>query len=457
MARGKADLSDPFLRCLAASCERLGIDAATPMLLAFSSGLDSTALLAGLLELFPVAPLRVTHVHHGLQAEADTWAGHCRQICQGWQVDCDILHVSCQALPGESQEACARDARYQALADQMRPGEWLLTAHHRQDQAETFLLQLLRGAGIEGLAGMAEKRPFAAGYLARPLLECDRASMQGFLEKRRIPWIEDPSNASAAFRRNRIRHQLIPFVQDLGWPEVARTTARSAANLADAKAVVEEVAAADWETCASIRGEIDRTRLRTLSPARQRYALRHGIRAQGLDLPGRETLETLRLRLIGDESGKTLEWQGGALWLRGGMARFITLDIAPVAEQVWCPAEGPPPIAGWQAALVAADAAPPAAVYHDLDAGFYEQQLRFSPRRGGEIYLTPQGHRRPLKKALQEARLAPAERRHLGLLFDAKGRLLAVPGLFVCQPGLPEAGSGVVLRLWEGRALPAGA
>ena len=420
------------------------------MLVAFSGGLDSTALLAGLLKLFPAAPLRASHVHHGLQAEADAWAQHCQQICRSWQIDCDILHVSCLARPGESQEACARDARYQALAGQLRPGEWLLTAHHRQDQAETFLLQLLRGAGIEGLAGMAEKRPFAAGYLARLLLECDRTSMQGFLETHRIPWIEDPSNASAAFSRNRIRHQLIPFIQDLGWPEVVRTTSRNAANLADAKAVVEEVAAADWQGCINGPGEIDRAQLRTLSPARQRYALRHGIRAQGLNLSGREALEALRLRLIGEESGKTLEWQGGALWLHGEMARFISLDIAPVFEQVWCPAEGPPPIAGWQAALVATDEMSPAAVYYDLDAGFYEQQLRFSPRRGGEVYLTPQGHRRPLKKALQEAGLAPAERRRLGLLFDAQARLLAVPGLMVCQPGLPKAGSGVVLRLWLG-------
>lgn len=416
--------------------------------MALSGGLDSTALLLGLHDLSPAGTLRAAHVHHGLHPDADAWAEHCRQLCERLQVPLEILHVSCAKRPGESQEEQARLARYQALGGILRPGEWLLTAHHRQDQAETLLLQLLRGAGLDGLAGMPPRQPFAAGFLARPLLDCERAAMQAFVEIQGVAWIEDPANASADFRRNRVRRQLIPFLQQLGWPAAVKTVARSAANLADAKAVVAETAAADWAACSDAQGRVRRDALRRLSPARQRYALRHGIQARHLPMPGRDALERLRLRLVGPDTGKTLEWAGGVLWLHGEHGQFLPADEAPApvpAESRWRPAAGP--LAAWQAMLLPAGSPPPSAPYHDLRADLFGQELRVAYRQGGEHYLTAQGHRRSLKQALQELGVPPRARARLPLLYDGEGRLLAVLGLFTCGPGLPRPGEERVMRM----------
>ncbi|WP_108846048.1 tRNA lysidine(34) synthetase TilS, partial [Xanthomonas fragariae] len=168
-----------------------------PVLIAFSGGIDSGVLL----HLLATTPrycdtgLRALHVHHGLHADADAWAAHCLRACDALQIPLQIVRVQVARDSGLGLEAAARNARHAACAQALAPGEWLALAHHRDDQAETFLLRALRASGPDGLAAMRAQRPFANGMLWRPLLANGRADVLAYALAHGLQWIEDPSNA----------------------------------------------------------------------------------------------------------------------------------------------------------------------------------------------------------------------------------------------------------------------
>ncbi|GAE56601.1 hypothetical protein XPR_3236, partial [Xanthomonas arboricola pv. pruni MAFF 301420] len=206
-----------------------------PVLVAYSGGVDSSVLLH-LLATTPryrVTGLRAVHVHHGLHADADAWAAHCQRQCDALQVPLQVAQVQVARDSGLGLEAAARHARHVAFAAALAPGEWLALAHHRDDQAETFLLRALRASGPDGLAAMRAQRPFAAGMLWRPLLAHARAEVLAYAQAHRLQWIEDPSNADARHDRNFLRTQLMPVLQQR-WPQAAEALARSAQLSADA-------------------------------------------------------------------------------------------------------------------------------------------------------------------------------------------------------------------------------
>ena len=219
----------------------------TPLCIALSGGLDSV-VLAHLLKEWP--RVRALHVNHQLQIEARAWADFVLTLCADWGIPCQVLVVDAQPHPGESPEAAARNARYAALADKLRPGEALLTGQHRDDQAETLLLQLFRGSGVRGLAGMGECVSYAGGWLVRPLLDCSRADLVAYAENHDLRWVEDPSNRDPRYRRNRLRHQLLPEINE-HFPGVAKSLARTAAHCAEAAGLLDELAEADVQTCST--------------------------------------------------------------------------------------------------------------------------------------------------------------------------------------------------------------
>lgn len=179
--------------------------------IAFSGGLDSTVLLhllANLAKTEKLPTLGAVHVHHGLQAAADAWPAHCQSVCDALGVPLRVMRVQVRA--GASLERAARDARYQAFSEVVGVGEVLLIGQHRDDQAETLLFRLLRGAGVQGLATMPMQRALAGGHLLRPLLRSSRAQLQAYAEEHQLTWIEDPSNADPRFSRNYLRHRVFP-------------------------------------------------------------------------------------------------------------------------------------------------------------------------------------------------------------------------------------------------------
>ena len=188
--------------------------------------------------------LRAVHINHGLQSGADAWARHCEQFCSDLGVSLRVRQVVITRDAGRGVEAAARDARYAAFRAEIQPGEWLLTAHHEDDQFETLLLHLLRGSGVSGLSGIPSGSDFAAGRLCRPLLGVSRASIEAYAQAQGLRWIDDPMNADIALDRNYLRAQVIPAMQ-LRWPAAARAAGRSARLAGEAADLLEELAHID--------------------------------------------------------------------------------------------------------------------------------------------------------------------------------------------------------------------
>ena len=191
----------------------------TSLVVAYSGGMDSHVLLHALVDLRQRHGwrLRAIHIDHNLQPAAADWAAHCAGVCKELAVPLAVERVSVTQVAGDGLEQAARRARYQALVRQLTAGEVLLTAHHRDDQAETLLLQLLRGSGVRGLAAMAPLTERGGSRLARPLLRWGRAALAEYARSMALNYINDPSNGDAAFARNFLRHEILPVLASR-WP-----------------------------------------------------------------------------------------------------------------------------------------------------------------------------------------------------------------------------------------------
>ncbi len=262
-----------------------------PLCVALSGGVDSVTLLVALAEFAHRKSLRAIHVHHGLHANADRWTDHCVSLARRLRVPLDVVRLKLTPGRGESVEATARDARYAALMQALHPGEVLLTAHHQDDQLETVLLQLLRGAGVAGLAAMPEVTPFAAGRLARPLLSRSRAELESWARARKLAWVEDDSNLNERFDRNYLRGTVLPLIRTR-WPGAATAVSRTARHAGEAQRLLDTLARADVES-AAIGNQLSVQRLRALDIERRRNALRYWISAQGHRVPDSSRLDEI--------------------------------------------------------------------------------------------------------------------------------------------------------------------
>ncbi len=283
--------------------------------LAFSGGLDSTVLLHWLTRARLHAPLVAVHVHHGLQSGADGWAAHCRRVCRTLAVPLAVRRVKLRRGPRRSLEAEARTARYEALRARMRPGDVLLTAHQLDDQAETLLLQLRRGAGPRGLAAMPALSEFPPGLQARPLLDCTRAELEAYARRHRLDWVEDPSNRDRAHARNFLRHEILPLLR-VRWPQADRLLSRSAALCAEAAGLLDAQAEEDLEWCAGEQaGSLMIPALLQLTPSRRRNLLRAWLGWLDLPLPEARHLQQLDREVLYAAADATprLAWPGAEL------------------------------------------------------------------------------------------------------------------------------------------------
>ncbi len=417
-------------------------------MVAYSGGLDSHVLLHALAQLRPVSgfTLRAVHVHHGLQTVADDWAGHCQQVCAGLDVPYVVEHIQVDGVADEGLEAAARRARYACLARLLAPGEVLLTAHHQDDQAETLLLQLVRGTGVHGLAGMPPLAPFAAGFHARPLLVFPRAGLERYAREQGLSWVEDPSNRALELGRNLIRHRILPLLRER-WPTASRQLAQAARHASEAVALLDELARSDLATCARDDG-LQVSAIQRLSPARQRNLLRYWIRVRGFRVPSTKQLELLQTELGSEPRTRhaAIRWRGAEL-RRHRDTLVLRTDTAPPAmagEVAW---DGTTPLLlppiGRLLRLVPVHGRGLARAR--LDGAAFS--VRF--RRGGEICRLPgRDHHHKLKKLLQEAGVPPWEREQLPLLY-VHDTLAAIGDRWVCEPYAAkpdEPGLAVVLE-----------
>ena len=268
-----------------------------PLAVALSGGADSTALLLACTARWP-GQLVALHVHHGLQAAADDFESHCQHLCLTLGVPLHVRRVDARHAAGQSPEESARRARYTALAAVARESGAAAIAlgHHADDQIETLLLALSRGAGLPGLASMPAQMQRHGVRMFRPLLQVSAADIRVWLRARGQAWIEDPSNADTQYTRNRIRLQLLPALES-AFPAFRQTFARSAAHAAQAQEVLEELATQDLQHI----GDPPRiAALQALSRARQAHVLRHWLVA--LDGAGRASSpSSAQLRALLDQ------------------------------------------------------------------------------------------------------------------------------------------------------------
>lgn len=379
---------------------------------AYSGGLDSTTLLHALRASWPEYRLRAIHVCHHLQPQAESWAATCEQRCHAWGIEFTRLDVT---VPddGRSMEAAARESRYAAFERVLAPGEALVTAHHAEDQAETFLLQGLRGAGVRGLASMPAHAPFGAGSHWRPWLHIERARIRDYADDHGLHWVEDPSNRDPAVDRGYVRTSIWPEVTRR-WPAAARTLARSAAWAAQASAAVDALAEIDLQAVQASDGALDLTEMARLSAARQAEVLRRWLAAAGLDTPDHRHLEQiLALAEARLRASPCVAYADTEVRLfNGGLYAMPSLSAVPDGEWRW---SGQTPLelpagAGRLSLTGASGAA--------LD-------LRVCFRSGGERVETATGTRRALKDMLREAGIPPWVRDRMPLIYSGN-RLIGV-------------------------------
>jgi tRNA(Ile)-lysidine synthase len=396
----------------------------TPLLVAFSGGLDSTVLLHLLAADANVRArgLRALHVRHDLQSAAAAWEMHCRRVCAALGIELQVLAVQVARDSGLGLEAAARAARHSAFAAELRAGETLVLAHHRDDQAETVLLRLLRASGSDGLAAMRALRDFGQGRLWRPLLDIPRAQLLAQARALGLEWIEDPSNADEHHDRNYLRHRVLPLL-DARWPGAGAALARSAQLLAEDAQLLEDEAArrllaartADPATLATAP-------LLALSPAWRARALRHWLATLALPPPPGRAFARVDAELLGSrhDAQPELRWAGLRLQRWRGLLH-VEPEQPALARDFECAWDGRAPLllpGGDHLELGAsadASALPPALA-----------PLRVAARQGGErIRLEGRGHSHALKDCLQRAALPPWLRRRLPLLHAPDAELLA--------------------------------
>src|SRR5690606_6914721 len=251
--------------------------------------------------------VRAVHVDHQMHDDSADWAAHCARVAA--QLGIDLLQQRVRVSPGrEGWEAAARRARYIAFRALLEPGEILLTAHHADDQLETMLLALVRGAGAPGLSGVLADQPFGAGRMMRPLLDWTRASLLAWAQQQHLVWLEDPSNANVDLDRNYLRERVTPLLRER-WPAAARGAARSARHLAQAREVMERQGRADHAMVAC--GDcLDVAKLITLDPARRRNLLRLWIRMRGAHAPSSRRLAQIEESLLTARQDRTpcVQW-----------------------------------------------------------------------------------------------------------------------------------------------------
>jgi len=342
-------------------------------------------------------------------------------MARAWHVPFVSLKANITRRKGDSPEAAARDARYRLLFEAMEPGEVLVTAQHRDDQVETLLLQLFRGAGVTGLSGMPAIATFGPGPIARPLLEVSRGEIEALARKVRLRWIEDPSNTDTRFSRNFLRQRLMPLIRE-HWPGADKAIARSAAHMAAAAALLNERAEHDLAGLADGAG-VSVSALRALPMGRRRNALRAFIARHGIEMPEASRLKEISGALLAARADAQPEvaWSGARIVRRGGRLELHKAR-EPQREFVaksWRWQTDRRLILEHGAIELVDDAAGP------IDLARLPRAIDVRARRGGErMRLGAEARARTLKSLLQASKIPVEVRAQIPLLF-ANERIIA--------------------------------
>ena len=442
----------------------------TSALVGLSGGLDSIVLLHGLQLLqqqgeLPFTP-RAIHINHGLHPNAAQWAQYCEAICQGWNVpfstsELDLLTrlsaAGDKAITGI--EKAARDGRYTVFAAQLAPGEALLLAHHRDDQMETMLLRLLRGAGPKGLAGIPRTRAIDEGFLWRPLLEVDRTELLVYAKTHKLRWIDDESNADQQFDRNYLRHAVLPLLETR-WPGYRESWSKSAALQGEAAELLEAFAESDWQRLrVDAANELLIAGITELSLARRRNLLRHWLLTLNMPEPSWNTLQQLSETLVGGTNGDGnpgSDLNSNSVYEISGytfaryrdrlvvLRQLDSIDLSAVLA--WDPVKQPIMELTGNGCLSMRPSK-----MSDTDTRMsiiLQGPVQIKYRQGGEACSLRGRPRKSLKKILQEQGIAPWCRERLPLLYQGDA-LIYIPGIGAAESAdTPNSATPCVIE-WQ--------
>lgn len=399
-----------------------------PLCVGFSGGPDSTALLHTLSTL-PEARargLRAVHVDHGLHAHSDQWATHCETFCATHKIRLDVHHVQVDRRAGLGLEAAARVARYAVFADILACGENLLLAHHRDDQAETVLLKLLRGAGPQGLGGMRVRRPFSGGWLWRPLLDLPRDALAAHVKTHALACIDDPGNRTTRQSRNFLRVEIVPRLRE-HWPQATQALAHSARLHRAAADYIDAQSRVAVDGMRDIHGSLDASAWLALHETLRGPVLELWLHGLGLPAPGLAQAAQLRRQVRDALPDKVpcVRWPGAEVHRWRG--RLYAHKSQAHGEGAW--------IGAWQAAELVLPTGGgslrwsrmPTQPPPPLQVRLGETGVRLRP--------ADDRHTRDLRDLFQQAAVPPWLRRGCPLIYDAEGTLLAVADLWRTHAG----------------------
>lgn len=399
--------------------------------IAYSGGLDSSVLLHIMYanrHHFD-SDIAAVHVDHQISKNSVLWSRHCKITCEKLDIPLKEISVDASSPQGTGLEAHARQLRYDAMMNLMNRNDVLLTAHHQDDLAETFILQLMRGAGPEGLAGIPAIRSFGKGWLVRPMLAYSRKQLEEYAGANNLEWVDDESNLNLDINRNYIRNQVMSCLEQR-WPAAARTIARSASHQSDVIDILKEVANADFEsTKGNSKDILDLVKLKKLSEPRQKNLLRYWIRLNNHPLPGNNIVKHVLSEVVYARYDRTplVNWQTSEirryrnrLYILKSSSRYFnnagnyTWHMETPLEFEW-------------GTLYAREAKGKGIRSSSITDNTVD--VRF--RRGGEkIYPANRHETHKLKKLFQEKGIPPWRRKKIPLLY-INNQLAAVPGYWI--------------------------
>lgn len=407
------------------------------LLVAYSGGVDSHVLLHALAHLstqHPELQLRAAHIHHQLNPGADHWEQHCQKICIQLGIELIIkrIDISVHLENKQSLEEAARELRYQALEEILRPSEALLTAHHLNDQAETVLLQLLRGAGVKGLSAMPMHKVFGKGVLVRPLLDITRASILEYAQQHKLLWIEDDSNVALNFDRNYLRHQILPLIAQR-WSGVGQVLARVASHCANTSELLEVLAEQDLSQVKGITANtLSIHALKQLSQSRQINVIRFWLRKLNFQIPSTKQMQQLLQDIIDAavDAQPMMQWKETQIRRYQDFLYALRPQVEPAKHTFIWQLPQALSLPGW--GTLTQD--------HLTELGLQLPEnvtLRVGFRQGGERFqpLDRCGSH-PLKKLFQEWKIPPWLRSRIPLIFW-KEELIAVVGYARSHKAIP--------------------
>ena len=431
----------PVLSAVEQQIVALGLNFSSNVLLAFSGGLDSSVLLHALWQIRQKFPFQLSamHVHHGLSFNANDWAIFCQHICERYLIPFTLEKVVVDCASSLGIEAAAREARYRVLMGVQT--DWLFLAQHKDDQAETLLLQLARGAGVKVLSGMAAAD--VGRRIVRPLLSLTRGQLERYAKQHQLEWVEDESNVSTAFDRNWWRTAALPLLKKR-YPAIVETLSRSARHLAEASALLDDLAELDAAQCIHAP-RLDLALFAMLSEARQRNLLRWWLQQHGIQAISEARMLQSCSQLCRAGMKKSIHVNvGSGMEIRTYLEGAYLLASRPVyfsapQDRPW---QGEPIILLEDGSRLEFKKV----IGQGIAMHLLHQPLYVRFRQGGEkVRLETNRPSRGLKAVFQQHRIPPWQREHIPLLYLGND-LVAIPGVGYaaqCRPQANETGIAV--------------